>query len=292
MSSKNLRNLIITVVLSTIVVLGFFSVAYYFLSQNYIDRKNSESLFISSLTVSSNIQNKMKDDYQKVYDYIISEIGEAEDGETSSIGSGIYRITGLTKNMIEKEKDYFKGFIEEFHKLLNKAFEIEKKLSLSNIDKKFTYRPKEEYTFSYQDVINMRKELDLLQEEVKAFDKEATRLLNESIEKTFVNYKDMLTDKGGVIGLNEFERGYLRPLIDYLTSIKPNITVALVDKVSSKLQVLIKTNKDGVDASSLLKDALLIADGKGGGKKDFASGGAPSDSKYDEVIEFLRSKIL
>ena len=209
-----------------------------------------------------------------------------------SIGSGIYRITGLTKNMIEKEKDYFKGFIEEFHKLLNKAFEIEKKLSLSNIDKKFTYRPKEEYTFSYQDVINMRKELDLLQEEVKAFDKEATRLLNESIEKTFVNYKDMLTDKGGVIGLNEFERGYLRPLIDYLTSIKPNITVALVDKVSSKLQVLIKTNKDGVDASSLLKDALLIADGKGGGKKDFASGGAPSDSKYDEVIEFLRSKIL
>ena len=209
-----------------------------------------------------------------------------------SIGSGIYRITGLTKNMIEKEKDYFKGFIEEFHKLLNKAFEIEKKLSLSNIDKKFTYRPKEEYTFSYQDVINMRKELELLQEEVKAFDKEATRLLNESIEKTFVNYKDMLTDKGGVIGLNEFDRGYLRPLIDYLTSIKPNITVALVDKVSSKLQVLIKTNKDGVDASSLLKDALSIADGKGGGKKDFASGGAPSDSKYDEVIEFLRSKIL
>ncbi len=110
MSSKNLRNLIITVVLSTIVVLGFFSVAYYFLSQNYIDRKNSESLFISSLTVSSNIQNKMKDDYQKVYDYIISEIGEAEDGETSynSVSDAILlqasSILGYTLN-----KAYFSG---------------------------------------------------------------------------------------------------------------------------------------------------------------------------------------
>ena len=219
------------------------------------------------------------------------DIGKFMIQSISSIGSGTYRLVGLTKSQIEHEKDYFKGIREDFKKLNAKASEIEKKLEASNINMKFNHKVNEEYMFSYQDVINMRKEQAMLQEAVKNFDKEANRKLSEASQSTFKDYLSYLNDFGGAILLDEFERNDLRPLIDYLTASKPNLTVALIDKVDSKLQVLVKTSNPNVDASALLKQALELANGRGGGKKDFAQGGAPESSNADKVYEYLLGEI-
>ena len=218
-----------------------------------------------------------------IYKFMIQSI--------SSIGSGIYRLVGLTKSQIEHEKDYFKGIREDFRKLSNKAIEIENKAKEANLDLKFNYKVKEEYIFSYQDVINLRLEQANLIEAVKNFEKEVNKKISEASLSTYSKYLDELTDKGGVIKLVDFEKGELRNLIDYLASFKPNCTIALIDIVDSKLQVLVKNLNPSKDASAILKAALEMVNGRGGGKKDFAQGGAPTDQNVDLVYNYLLGEV-
>ena len=44
--------------------------------------------------------------------------------------------------------------------------------------------------------------------------------------------------------------------------------------------------------ADLLKESLMLVDGKGGGNPSFAQGGAPTNTKVDELIAYLRNKIL
>ncbi len=220
-----------------------------------------------------------------------SDIGKFMVQSVSSIGSGIYRMTGLTKSQVEHEKDYFKGIREDYKKLINKASEIEKKAANEGIDIKFTYKPNEEYSFSYNDVLNLRKGLADLQEAVKSFDKEVNRKIEEKSAGSFKDYESQLGDNGAVIVLENFDKGKLRQLVDSLAAVKSGITICLVDKVDSKLQVLVKTTNASKDASAIIKGALALADGRGGGKRDFAQGGTPSDSKIDAIVEFLNEAI-
>ena len=219
------------------------------------------------------------------------DIGKFMIQSISSIGSGIFRLVGLTKSQIEHEKDYFKGIREDFRKLNTKALELEAKAKEASIDLKFDYKSNIEYTFSYQDVINVRKEQANLIEAVKNFEKEVNRKLSEANQQTFTRFIPLLSSKGGAIMLEEFERGELRNLSDYLASINPNSTVALVDKVDNKLQVVVKNLNPDKDASTILRSALALVDGKGGGKKDFAQGGAPTVDKADTVYNFLKEEI-
>ncbi len=219
------------------------------------------------------------------------DIGKFMIQSISSIGSGIFRVVGLTKSMIDHEKDYFKGMKGNFEKLLTKAHELENKAKDAKVDISFNYSPKEEYTFSYLDVINMRKEYSLLQEAVKQFEKEVSRKIDEASLLTFEVYRKELNDKGGVILLKDFDKSKVRQLVDYLASTKENITVALVNDTDDKLQVLIKNLNKEKDASSILRQVFMISEGRGGGKMDFAQGGTNDNTKLNEVLSFLKSEI-
>jgi len=220
------------------------------------------------------------------------DIGKFMIQSVQSIGSGIYRVLGLTKTQINKEKDYFKGFSEEFRKLNNKAHDIENNALKYGIKKEFTYKVNDSLEFSYKDIINMRNESQKLQNEVKTFDKEITRLIDEASSKTYDQYEKDITSKGGVVLLNDFDKSKLRQLVDHLASLNQGSTVALVLDQDQKLQVLVKTTNSNVDASNILKNALLLANGRGGGKKDFAQGGTPDNSKVNEIVEYLKKEIL
>ena len=219
------------------------------------------------------------------------DIGKFMVQSVSSIGSGIFRIVGLTKSMVDHEKDYFNGMKENFQKLLNKAHDLENKAKEVNVDIKFTYMPKEVYTFSYNDVINMRKEYHLLQEAVKQFEKEVSRKLEEASLSSFEQYKDQIGSNGAVILLTDFDRSKIRQLVDYLASLKEGITVALVNNSDNKLQVLIKNLNKDKDASEILKGVFEISEGRGGGKKDFAQGGTNDNLKLDEIMKYLNEQI-
>ena len=219
------------------------------------------------------------------------DIGKFMIQSISSIGSGIFRVVGLTKSMVDHEKDYFKGMKDNFQKLLNKAHDLENKAKEASIDIKFDYVPKEVYTFSYQDVINIRKEYSLLQEAVKQFEKEVSRKLDEASLSSFEKYKDLIGDTGAVVELKDFDRSKIRQLVDYLASLKPGITVAIVNDIDNKLQILVKNLNASKDASQILKGVFEISEGRGGGKKDFAQGGTNDNTKLKEVVEYLKTQI-
>ena len=104
-------------------------------------------------------------------------------------------------------------------------------------------------------------------------------------------YKDLIGDTGAVVELKDFDRSKIRQLVDYLASLKPGITVAIVNDIDNKLQILVKNLNASKDASQILKGVFEISEGRGGGKKDFAQGGTNDNTKLKEVVEYLKTQI-
>jgi len=219
------------------------------------------------------------------------DIGKFMVQSVSSIGSGIYRIVGLTKSQINEEDSFFKGYSFEFEKLNKKASDLELKAKENKIDLLFNHKVDINYTFSYKDVLKLREELSKLQLAVKQYEKDVNKKIDELKSSSFDEFKDLVTSKGGVVVLNDYDKGALRPLIDYLASLYENSVVALVNVSDNKLQVLVKSRNSAKDASSILKGALALSNGRGGGKADFAQGGTPDDNSKELVINYLKENI-
>ena len=219
------------------------------------------------------------------------DIGKFMIYSISSIGSGIYRVVGLTKSQIDNEESYFKGYKEDFRKLLNKAHELENKAKEKNINLIFDYKPNEKYEFSYNDVLNMRKESQALQMEVKTFEKLVNKKIDEASASSFTEYEKYVNDRGAVIEVKDFDRSKLRNLIDHLSSLKPQTVIALLFNDGNKAQLLVKSTNDAFDASSILKTALNLINGRGGGNKTFAQGAGDSNGAQ-QVLDYLNETIM
>ena len=94
-----------------------------------------------------------------------------------------------------------------------------------------------------------------------------------------------------VIVLDEFDKSKIRMLGDYLGDNLKNGTVVLINDTEGKLQVLIKTKNQPLDASALLKEVLGKFGGNGGGKKDFAQGSLKDNLSKAQLVEAFKEKI-
>ena len=56
-------------------------------------------------------------------------------------------------------------------------------------------------------------------------------------------------------------------------------------------QVCDKLVAKGIFAGDIVKEASKIANGNGGGRKDFAQAGGKDASKIDDVLNFVNNKI-
>ena len=207
----------------------------------------------------------------------------------SSIGSGIYRAQGLTSKNIDNEKLYLKGYFSDREKLLSK---INNLLSLAK-EKGLNISYKDESSYeligSYQDIINLRLLNKNLQESAKALEKEINQELDKLSQKSYDDYLKFIDGDNAFIALEDFDKGKLRNLSDFLADNINSGSVVLINNVDSKLQVLIKTKNESLDAASILRSVLSKFNGNGGGKKDFAQGsaiGTPSDvlNAFKEVL--------
>lgn len=220
-----------------------------------------------------------------------SEIGKIMILSVSSIGSGIYRIISLSEKCMDYEKEYLSNFSVEFEKLYNKANSIIENAKKYNVQVKFEYRANTKFNETYQDVIDIRLELAKLQNEVKKFEKETNNLISKASSSSYKDYETMVSDKGGVILLDNFDKSKLRELIDYLSNNKSNTLIAIINVSNDRFDLLVKSTNSNKDAASILKSALSLVNGRGGGKKDFAQGGGQDISRIKEIQELLLGEI-
>ena len=200
------------------------------------------------------------------------EIGKFMALPVSSIGSGIYRISGLTSDGINKEKEFLKNYFSEIEKLESKAKNLENLASSHKLNLTFSFDTSVNLTGSYMDVINLRLLVAHLQEKVKSFEKEVNRKIDELSLSSYDDYLKEIKDDKCVLCLENFDKGKLRGLADFISDHMEKGVVAIINS-SDKLQLIVKTKGD-MDASKILKNALSKVGGNGGGNPTFAQGGA------------------
>ena len=200
-----------------------------------------------------------------------NEIGIFKIVSFSSIGSGVKRIEAITCLEVLE-------FLKEQEKILNKICNIFKVKKYFELEKKVTSLVLE-LKKSSEDGLKFRLEscknkfLSCLKENVVKF--------KEKGVEAVVFYEEVL------------EKNDMRFFADWLKDEWPNLVVLIFAKLKEKFNIFVvcssRAVESGVFANDLVKLLAKLADGKGGGKKDFASAGLYNFNKKEEVEkEFFR----
>ena len=207
-----------------------------------------------------------------------------------SIGSGIYRLQGLTNKGIDSLDSYMSGYNHDLENLINKANSIKEEAKKEGFEIEFNYQINKNYIGSYQDIINKRIEVKNLQEKVKELEKKVSKLKDEKASSSFSSY-DYLINGNVAFGIVEnVPSNILKNLVDDLALKVDGNLVFVADKLEDKVIFMCKTNK--YDAGALVKKAAMMLGGNGGGRKDFAQAGGKDVTKVDEVMAQLKGELL
>ena len=210
-----------------------------------------------------------------------------------SKGSGIFRIEGLTANLIESGiSEAIKNYKSEIESILNKANNILSDAKAKNIKLDFTFMQINELTLSYQDIINYRENLVVLKDSVKKLQKDYDKLVAASQMSDLSVFEDNFTKVGDVnflnLKVNAFDMKVLKEIVDNLGETHSPCIITIANGFESKVTFLAKVSKElitgDITASTLVKTAAKICGGNGGGRPDFAQAGAKDVNKIDEAL--------
>lgn len=210
----------------------------------------------------------------------------------SSIGSGIYRIEGLTNINVDKIDESFKGINQDIENLIKKAELILSEAKKEGMNLTFDYTIPHHLLGSYQDVLNKRQLLTDIQVRVKDLEKEFTRQKENQALNDLTPYLSMI-QKDTLIGkVLDVEISVLKQLVDNLLVKLQKGTVLLASVLGDKVVFIAKTNKEGVHAGNLVKKAATLCGGNGGGRPDFAQAGGKDISNVDNALDEVRNSLL
>jgi alanyl-tRNA synthetase len=198
-----------------------------------------------------------------------------------SIGSGIYRMEGITGFDVKKQMEsYLKPLMLEINAITEKIERIN------------TYLPipeQPQIIGSYQDIINYRAYVESLKEVAKTYEKAHQQRLQQDVLKRlddFIEHPDL---KKQLIYTKGIEPKVLKQLVDALYDKIKAETLFLINVTDGKATFLCKSIHD--DASDLVKLAATLSHGSGGGKGVFAQGGTQDLSTLDRVKKELMKRL-
>jgi alanyl-tRNA synthetase len=198
-----------------------------------------------------------------------------------SIGSGIYRMEGVTGTDVKEQvKGYLEPYYLEIESLIDKATRLSKTLVIPAIPKRLG---------SYQDIMNLRHFSLLLKEMIKTEEKEINRIKQQDV---LTRLDDFITDhqsKNQVIITHDLDVKVLKQLMDALYDKIKAETLFIVNIFEGKATFLCKSSKD--QANLLVKLASDLTQGSGGGKPNLAQGGTQDLSHLDLAIEAIKRKL-
>ena len=195
----------------------------------------------------------------------------------SSIGSGIYRMEGITGNQVN---DYMLEYLKSY---LNELELLAQKIKQENLDVQII-KPK--VIGSYEDIIAYRKTIEL----TKALIKNAEKRKLDMLEKDVLSYVDLeKVDKTNKIQWLQVEgvpKKVLKSLVDQVFDVlKPDVLI-LINVEEDKASYLVKSNQN--DAHEWIKKFNDYVKGSGGGRPNFAQGG----TSHIHLIENAKGALL
>ena len=191
----------------------------------------------------------------------------------TSIGSGIYRMEGITGESIDSTmKPYLNSYINELDQLKQK---IEQEKLQVNIQIPYIKG-------SYQDIINYRQAIQTLKSEMK--DAEKKKL--ESLEKDVLSYIDFedidLNQSIQIIKVSDVPKKVLKSLVDQAFDQLACDVLILINIDNNKAAYLVKSKLE--DANVWIKKLNELTEGSGGGRPNFAQGGTTQLKLIDTAI--------
>ena len=210
----------------------------------------------------------------------------------SSIGSGIYRIEGVTNKAVKNLSGSLEGLNQDINNLVDKANKILLEAKKANIDILFDFNKNIETLGSYQDVINKRKLLQLAQIKVKELEKSYNKIKEQISLDSVTDFTDM-TYGNKIIGeVNNLSGNALKQLVDDLAAKLDDGLVLLASNLGNKVIFVCKSNNPEFNAGKLVKEAAIICDGNGGGRPDFAQAGGKNPDKIKDALEYIKGAVL
>lgn len=220
--------------------------------------------------------------------------------QIESKGLNVYRIEAVCDANLEIEIfSMIKPYNDEMIELLSKAKGILKEAEKEDITLEFNYDISNERPKCYKDILENKKEVETLRKTVAKLEKTYKEELTNKLLKNVNNYIDKKI-KGIygdvlILSFTDYDLNSLKQLAGSTTSKLDNGITFILNVKNSSVNFILKaseTLKDKIDCSSIIKEISKIAGGSGGGSKIFAQGGGIFADKKDEIIEYVKKKIV
>lgn len=222
----------------------------------------------------------------------LKDIGDFAIKSVSSIGSGIYRMEGVTNRAVSNLSASLEGINHDIDNLVEKAQKMLATAKTEQINLAFDLKTNIKTYGSYLDVINKRKLLFATQAKVKELEKALNKAIEEKSLESVSDFSEY-TYGNKIIGKVENLTGNaLKQLVDDLAGNLEAGLVLLLSNIDDKVIIVCKSNTIKFNAGKLVKEAAIICDGNGGGRPDFAQAGGKDPSKIDEAIERIKELVL
>ena len=196
-----------------------------------------------------------------------------------SIGSGIYRMEGVTgTNLSIQVEAFLEPLMAEITLLSDK---------LTKLNPTLTPPLRPEILGSYQDILNYRLYIEALKGLIKNVEKALNRKKEHDVLSNLSQFDMDLNKKRQVIVTKDVDSKVLKQLTDALYDKIKAETLFLINVTDDKATFICKSILD--NAAALIKKAAEVSQGSGGGNPFFAQGGTQNMDTIDTVIQTIES---
>ncbi len=219
-----------------------------------------------------------------------SQIKKLAITSVESKGSGVYRMEALTNRGVDSIGEFLQVYNDELNSLITKANKIVAMAEEQKVNIGFNYQINENYSGSYQDVLNKRDELVSLKEKVKNLDREVKRELEKLSLNDLSTFDQFIEGNSLIAKVEGYDQAVLKQIVDSLLDKLGTGFVFLANVVDDKIIFVSKSNND-VHCGKIVKEAAIICGGNGGGKPTIAQAGGRDITKIDQAIKRVKELI-
>ncbi len=202
-----------------------------------------------------------------------------------SKGSGIYRITGLAGERVDRMPQFLKGQYEAYHLLKHKAEQKVQEAQASGFKSPLNFPDLPKPIGSYQDIINMRACVQEAQHTLKQYDKALGEYTAQQATHDLSALLAHVSQGTLISAVSEtLEAKAFKTLADRLFDEGQLHTLVLLNPLELGIMIVVKTDGN-THAGQLIKTLTQTYGGSGGGKADFAQGGIKTKVDLEDVIQ-------